>query len=284
MSTDLEGKVALITGAARGQGRSHAVALAQRGADVAICDLNSQPETVAEVERLGRRVVSHELDIRDGAALDGLAADAMEAFGRIDIVVGNAAIFTNGAAWEISDDDWDATIGVNLTGAWRTAKAAIPHMIAGGDGGAIVFTGSGSSQIGFPGTAHYNASKHGLVGLMRTLANELAPYRIRVNCVSPSAVNTPMIMNEEVFGQFAQGKPAATIDDAMPALQAQNALPNPWIEPVDVSNAILFLVAETGRYITGVDLPVDSGTRVLPPGMAASAWRAALAEGTAAHG
>jgi (+)-trans-carveol dehydrogenase len=144
-------------------------------------------------------------------------------------------------------------------------------MIENGEGGAIVLIGSGSSAIGFKMIGHYNAAKHGVIGLMKTLANELAPHRIRANAVSPSAVNTPMIMNEKIFSQFAGGRSGATIDDAMPALRAQNVLPNPWVEPEDISNAVVFLASDEGRYITGVDLPVDSGTRVQPAGMPPSA-------------
>ena len=190
----------------------------------------------------------------------------MEAFGRIDILLANAGIVgSRGWTWELADEDWNRTLDVNLTGAWKAARAAIPKMIAGGEGGSIVFTGSGASAIGFPRAVPYTVSKHGLVGLMRTLAVELAPHNIRVNMVSPSVVNTPMIMNEETLGVWAGGKERATVEDAMPAFRRMSALPNAWVEPADVSNAIVFLVSGSGRYITGVDLPVDSGTRVLPP-------------------
>jgi (+)-trans-carveol dehydrogenase len=262
----LEGKVALITGAAQGQGRSHALALAREGAAVALCDLAEPGETRAEVETLGGRGIAAAVDVRDSAGLQALAARTFEAFGRIDILLANAGIVgSRGWAWEVADEDWNRTLDVNLTGAWKAARAVIPHLIAGRKGGSIVFTGSGASAIAFPRAVPYTVSKHGLVGLMRTLAVELAPHNVRVNMVSPSVVNTPMVMNDETLSVWAGGKEHATVEDALPAFRRMNALPNLWVEPADVSDAIVFLVSDAGRYITGIDLPVDSGTRILPP-------------------
>lgn len=266
----LAGRTALITGAAGGQGRSHALAMAAEGADLVLCDLaETGLEAVAEEARsLGRGVVSGVADVCSVEAMDELIARAAAEVGSPDLVVANAAIFnSDGAVWEFSEREWREMIDVNLTGAWNTARAAIPGMIERGDGGAIIFIGAGSSQIGFRSIGHYNAAKHGVIGLMKTLANELAPHNIRVNCVSPSAVNTPMLMNERVYAQFSGGVRGATQEDALPAFYAQNVLPNPWIEPEDVSRAVLYLASDDGRYVTGVDLPVDNGTRIQPPGL-----------------
>jgi (+)-trans-carveol dehydrogenase len=269
MSGRLAGKVALVTGATRGQGRSHARALAREGAMLALCARSEEDlgEVVAEVEASGSRAVAAGADIRSVADMDALVASALDAFGHIDIVIANAGTFpTPTLSWQLSEADWRDAVDVNLTGAWNTVRAAIPSMIEHDAGGAIVLVGSGASAIGFPGASHYSASKHGVIGLMRSLANELAPHRIRVNAVSPSNVNTPMIMNETVFSLFAGGKPGATVEDALPGLLAQNVLPTPWVEPEDVTNAVLFLVSDDARFVTGVDLPVDAGTRVQPPG------------------
>jgi SDR family mycofactocin-dependent oxidoreductase len=271
MGKRLEGRVALITGAARGQGKSHALTMAREGADIVVCDIAESDDlhaTAASVEKLGQRVVAAKADIRSVEEMDELVAKAVEKLGKIDAVVANAAIFnTEGLSWELTEEEWREMIDVNLIGAWNTTRAVIPGMIERDEGGSIVLIGSGSSQVGFRMIGHYNAAKHGVIGLMKTLANEAAPYRIRANAVSPSAVNTPMIMNEKIFGQFAGGKKGATIEDAMPAFLAQNVLPNPWVEPEDISNAVLFLSSDEARYVTGVDLAVDSGTRIQPAGM-----------------
>jgi SDR family mycofactocin-dependent oxidoreductase len=261
----LDGKVALITGAARGQGRSHAVTFAREGARVALCDLVEPAETLTEVEAAGGQAVWAVVDTRDSAGLRELVESAASTFGGIDIVLANAGVrITRAYGWELEDDDFEQTVAVNLVGPWKAAKSALPHMIEAGRGGSIVFTGSAAAAISVPRGADYAASKHGLVGLMRTLAVELAPHNIRVNIVSPSIVNTPMVMQPEILGAWL-GKKEATVEEVLPSFRRLNALPNPWIEPEDVSNAIVFLVSDAGRYITGVDLPVDAGTRALPP-------------------
>jgi SDR family mycofactocin-dependent oxidoreductase len=274
----LNGKVALITGAARGQGRSHAATLARQGADLAICDIAADELEAAraDLEReTGRRVISAALDVRDADAMDKLVERAADELGRLDVVVANAAVFnSSGRSWELTPAQWAEMIDINLNGAWNTVRACVPTMIAKDEGGSIILTGSGSSVVGFRNTSHYNAAKHGIIGLMRTLANEVAPYRIRVNAVSPSSVNTSMIMNPATFEAFAGGKEGATLEDAMPGFLAQNVLPSPWVEPEDVSNAVLFLASEEARYVTGVDLPVDCGTRIQPAGMPPSALAA----------
>jgi (+)-trans-carveol dehydrogenase len=267
----LDGKVAFVTGAARGQGRSHAVRLAQEGADVIAVDLCRQidsvpygmatpddlAETVKEVEALDRRIVAREADVRDSAALKAAVDEGFAQLGRLDIVLANAGIFSTATAHEMDDQTWQDMIDVNLTGVWKTCKAAIPHLLAQGDGGAIVLTSSTAGLKGFPGFAHYVSAKHGVVGLMRTLALELAPHRIRVNSVHPTTVDTDMVQNDALYQLFNPDSP--TRDAFRQVSSEMQALPIPWVEPVDISNAILWLVSDEARYVTGVTLPVDAG-------------------------
>jgi len=276
MSGRVQGKVAFITGAARGQGRSHAVRLAEEGADIIAVDLagpvpsvSAYPpateddlmETVKQVEALDRRIVAHQADVRDSGALRQALDDGVAQLGRLDIVVANAGIYQPTPALELDDDAWQETIGINLTGVWNTVKAALPHLIAGG-GGAVILT---SSVLGLRASAnsiHYNTAKHGVVGIMRSVANEFAQHRIRVNSVHPTLVNTVMIQNEQVWGLFQPDNPHPTQESAAPVFETVNALPVPWVEPADISNAILFLASDEARYITGVTLPVDAGAMI----------------------
>jgi (+)-trans-carveol dehydrogenase len=274
MTGRVEGKVAFITGAARGQGRSHAVRLAQEGADIIAVDLCDQvdsvpypmatPEdladTVKQVEALDRRIVAAKADVRDYDALKKALDDGVAQLGRLDIVSANAGIASFGPAEELPEQTWQDMIDTNLTGAWHAAKAAIPHLIAGGRGGSIVLTSSAAGLKAYANAAHYVSAKHGVVGLMRTLALELAPHMIRVNSLHPTQVDTDMVMNEFTFKLFSPDKQNPTIEDFRPASQAMNALPIPWVEPADISNALLFLASDEARYITGVTLPVDAGT------------------------
>jgi len=270
----VEGKVAFITGAGRGQGRSHAVKLASEGADIIAIDIlkdvegalpmatpDDLAETVKLVEAQDRRIVATQADVRD---LDGLkaAVDAgVEELGRLDIVVANAGVASLGGPVEkMSQDNWKHTIDINLTGLWNTARVAIPHMIAGGQGGAIVLTSSVGGMHAMPNMSHYVSAKHGVIGLMRSLAVELGQYHIRVNSVLPTNVNTPMFMNEGTFKMFRPDLENPTAADVEPiAAQFMHVLPHGWIEPEDVSNAILFLASDESRYITGVPLPIDLG-------------------------
>jgi SDR family mycofactocin-dependent oxidoreductase len=263
----LEGKVAFITGAARGQGRSHAIRLAEEGADIIAVDLCRQiatvgypmstPEDLAEtarqVEALDRRIYAAEADVRDEAGLKKAFEAGVAELGPVDIVLANAGIAP--MSLHPAEQEWQDVIDVNLTGVYNTVKTVAPSMIERGQGGAIVLTSStaGINGIGgnTPGGLGYTASKHGVVGLMRAFANYLAPYRIRVNTVHPTGVNTPMVVNE-VMQEFLQADP--TMGQSM-----MNALPVDMVEPVDISNAILFLVSDEGRYVTGVTLPVDAG-------------------------
>ena len=270
----VEGKVAFITGAGRGQGRSHAVKLASEGADIIAIDIlhdvegalpmatpDDLAETVKLVEAQDRRIIATQADVRD---LDGLqaAVDAgVEELGRLDIVVANAGVASLGGPVEkMSQDNWKHTIDINLTGLWNTARVAIPHMIAGGQGGAIVLTSSVGGMHAMPNMSHYVSAKHGVIGLMRSLAVELGQHHIRVNSVLPTNVNTPMFMNEGTFKMFRPDLENPTAADVEPiAAQFMHVLPHGWIEPEDVSNAILFLASDESRYITGVPLPIDLG-------------------------
>jgi NAD(P)-dependent dehydrogenase (short-subunit alcohol dehydrogenase family) len=189
--------------------------------------------------------------------------DGVAQLGRLDIVVANAGIGNGGKPLAETDEQtWQDMIDVNLTGVWLTTKAAIPHMIAGGRGGSIVLTSSVGGLKAHPNVGNYVAAKHGVVGIMRTLALELAQHRIRVNSVHPTQVNTPMVMNESTFRMFRPDLENPTRDDFAPISQMINVLPVPWVEPEDISNAVLFLSSDEGRYITGVPLPIDAGALI----------------------
>jgi (+)-trans-carveol dehydrogenase len=273
MAGRVSGHVAFITGAARGQGRSHAVRLAQDGADIIAVDLCDQvgsvgyplatpedlAETVRQVEALDRRIVAAEADVRDYAGLKNAVDVGVAQLGRLDIVSANAGILSHGLTAELDETSWQDMIDINLTGVWHTAKAAIPHLIAGGRGGSMILTSSGVVMKGTPNFAHYVSAKHGIVGLMRTLALELAPHSIRVNSVHPTSVDTAMVRNSETLRLFRPDLENPTVDDAAAQFEAMNVLPLRWVEPVDVSNAVLFLASDEARYITGVALPVDAG-------------------------
>ncbi len=264
----LEGKVAFITGAARGQGRSHAIRLAQEGADIIAVDICQQiasvpypmstpddlAETAKQVEALDRRIFAAQADVRDAGALKAAFDAGTAELGPVDIVLANAGIAPM-SLHEGGGDAWQDVIDVNLTGVFNTVETAIPSMIERGQGGAIVLTSStaGITGIGGPtrGGLGYTAAKHGVVGLMRSYANILAPHRIRVNTVHPTGVNTPMVVND-VMQEFLEQDPQ--MSNAM-----ANALPVDLVEPVDISNAIAWLVSDDARYVTGVTLPVDAG-------------------------
>jgi SDR family mycofactocin-dependent oxidoreductase len=274
MAGRVAGKVAFITGAARSQGRSHAIRLAQEGADIIAVDLagpvesvtaypgateEDLAETVKEVEALDRRIVAHKADVRNPKALKEALDDGVAQLGRLDIVSANAGIYEIHPALELDDEGWQETIDINLTGVWNTVKVALPHIVAGDRGGSIILTSSLAGLKGLANSVHYNAAKHGVVGIMRSIANEFAQYNIRVNSVHPTAVNTIMIQNKAVWGLFDPANPDPSRESAAAAFQTLNALPIPWVEPVDISNAVLFLASDEARYITGVTLPVDAG-------------------------
>jgi SDR family mycofactocin-dependent oxidoreductase len=265
----LEGKVAFITGAARGQGRSHAVRLAEEGADIIAVDIcgdietiayplatpEDLDETVALVEKAGGRIVARRADVRDYDALAAAFEAGLAEFGHADIVLANAGIMGLNADETDRFGAWRDSIDVMLTGTWHTLQVTVPHLIESGRGGAIVITGSSavykSNSNGSGGADGYGAAKSGVLGLMRGYANYLAPHNIRVNAVHPCGVMTPMIMND-VLPTFMERNPLI-------ATTMANALPVMAIEPEDVSNAILYLVSDDGRYVTGISLPVDAG-------------------------
>jgi (+)-trans-carveol dehydrogenase len=275
----VDGKVALITGAARGQGRSHAVRLAEEGADIIALDsLTSYDpqtcaypmatqedldETVRLVEKTGRRIVARQADIRDFEGVDAVVAEGYAEFGRLDIVSSQAGICPPGKVlWEVPPNEWRDLLDVNLTGQWHTAKAAVPRMIGAGNGGSIIFTSSGAGLMGAEHIGSYTAAKHGVIGLMRTLAKEVAQYDIRVNAVCPGTVATDMTMNERIFKLFRPDLETPTQDDAIPVYQSLNVLPHPWIQPRDISNVILFLASDEAWHITSVALAADLGLTV----------------------
>jgi SDR family mycofactocin-dependent oxidoreductase len=272
----VEGKVAFITGAARGQGRSHALRLAQEGADIIAVDIAEEidsvkriypgaseadlAETVKQVEALDRRIVARKADVRDYAALKAAFDEGVAELGRVDIVSANAGIFIFGEqSQDVSEQDWDDVIDINLKGVWHTVKAVVPTMIEQGTGGSIILTSSTAGIKGTPNVSQYTASKHGVVGLMKTFALELAPHNIRVNSVHPTGVATNMILNQATFQLFMPGQGEVSQEQAAEVFRTTNALPVPWVEPVDISNAVLFLASDEARYITGVQLPVDAG-------------------------
>ena len=276
MTGRVEGKVAFITGAARGQGRSHAVTLAREGADIIAVDIAAQiasvpypmatPEdlaqTVKEVEATGRRIVATQADVRDYDALKQALDEGVAQLGRLDIVSANAGIVSYDQAEDLAEQTWQDVIDVNLTGEWHAAKAAIPHLRAGGRGGSMILTSSDAGLKPLQNLAHYVAAKHGVIGLMRTLALELAPDFIRVNALAPTTVDTPMVMNEATYRLFRPDLENPTAEDMAEASRATNVLPIAWVEPVEISNALLFLASDEARYITGVALPVDAGQAI----------------------
>lgn len=274
MTGRVEGKVAFISGAARGQGRSHAVRLAQEGADIIAVDVcgpidnlaypHSTPEDLAEtaelVKRHDRRIVTAQVDVRDYDGLKAAVDSGVGQLGRLDIIVANAGIGTFGSKLhKIGEKIWQDMIDVNLSGVWHTVKAGVPHIIGGQRGGSIVLTGSVGSHKAMAYTGHYIAAKHGVIGLMRSFAVELGQHMIRVNSVHPSQVNTPMTMNDVTFRLFRPDLDNPGPEDFAPFSQMTHTLPVPWVEAVDISNAVLFLASDESRYVTGVSLPVDAG-------------------------
>jgi (+)-trans-carveol dehydrogenase len=269
----LDGIVAFITGAARGQGRSHAIRMAEEGADVLLVDICEQIETVpyelgtweeleetaAEVERRGRKVVVRKADVRDEAALAEAVAAGLEGLGRLDVVVANAGIWSGAPFLELSEESYNDAIDVLLHGAVKTCRAAVPAMLEQDEGGSIVLISSTAGLAGYSGQVHYNIAKHGLVGLMRSLANELAPASIRVNSIHPGATLTPMIDNESMWRAFAPGKEAPTMEDCGDSFRSLSLLPTRWAESIDVSHAVVYLAADESRFVTGVTLPIDTG-------------------------
>lgn len=269
----VDGKVALITGGARGQGRSHALTLAREGADIVICDIASQIETVPYpmgtkaqldetvhlVEDLDRRCIAVKADVRDGKQVEAVVDRAISEFGKIDILCANAGIFSFSTIAEMTDQKWNDLIDTNLTGVFNAMRAVLPHMMRQ-KYGRIVATSSMAGRQGFGNIGHYVASKWGVIGLVKSLALEVAASGITVNAVCPTTVDTDMIQNETCYRLFVPGVEHPTKEDAMKAFTMMNPIPVPWVEVQDISNAILFLVSDDARYITGVALPVSAGS------------------------
>jgi SDR family mycofactocin-dependent oxidoreductase len=277
MADRLRGRVALITGAARGQGREHAIALAREGADV-VCldvpeDIESLPyspgtaedlaETVAAVEAQDRRAIAVHGDVRRQGDLDLAVERAVTDLGGLDIVVANAGIWALAPSWEITEQQWSEMIDVVLAGPWRTVKAAAPHLLAQGSGSVILTSSVNGLEAG-AGYAHYTAAKHGVIGLMRSLAVEMAPYGVRCNAICPGFVDTRMNDWQGTYDMMA-GHPGGTPEDRAEASRHWSALAGrAMLRPRSISGAVLFLASDDAADVTGVALPVDGGHMVLP--------------------
>lgn len=271
----LDGSVAFISGVARGQGRSHAIRLAEAGVKIIGFDLCQQVSTVpfdmstlediAETARLvkavGGEIQTHIADVRDQSQVDAALQAGLDRFGRLDIVLGNAGINNNyKKTWLLDDDDFRNVIDVNIVGVWHTVKATVPRLIEQGEGGCIVLTGSAASMSGIPNLSAYVASKHAVLGLMRTMAKELGRYQIRVNAVMPGNCNTPMFDNAGIRRLYVPDEEVASTETFLARAAAMSPMRNPYVEPRDVSDAIAYLASPAGRWVSGVALPVDGGT------------------------
>lgn len=273
----LQGRVAFVTGAARGQGRAYAVRLAHEGADVVISDACAEvsdtvpyaaatPEDLAETVRLveaeGRTALARVVDIRDDAALKALVADAVARFGRLDVVVANAGVLSWGRLWELSDEQWNAVIDTNLTGTWRTLRAAIPAMIEAGNGGSIVIVSSSAGIRATPGNGHYAAAKHGLTSLTNTLAIELGEYSIRVNSIHPYSIETPMITNDAMLAVLGKYPSYLHSFPPMP-YQPPNADGargrSVFMSPQEAAEVVVWLAGDSSGVVSGSQIVLDRG-------------------------
>lgn len=279
MTKPLEGKVAFITGAARGQGRSHAIRLAKDGADIIAIDLcdavgsvsgfydpatpEDLAETVRQVEALDRRIVATKADVRDIKALTRAVDDGVAQLGRLDIVVANAGIFTFGAeTHKVDEQSWQDLMDINVTGVWHSYKAAAEHLIAAGAGGSVIIISSLAGFKGLANVAAYTTTKHAVVGLMKVLANELGPHGIRVNTIHPNSIDTPMVKNSRTYGLFRPELDDPQAEDAEPAFAGLNPMGKAWIETEHVSNAVAWLASDQSYYVSGGQIPVDAGAAV----------------------
>ncbi len=264
---DFDGKVAFVTGAGRGQGRSHAVMYAEHGADVVIAGGASELETPryplasrSELEETARRVEAAggtartvRADVRSEEAVERAVTVALDEFGRIDILANNAGIWDVTDLVELDEQQWDELVDTNLKGAWLCAKHVGQHLMDRGDGGRIISTASTAGVVGARGSGHYTAAKHGVVGLTKTLALELADYDITVNCVAPTGVDTPMI--DGILESVGSAAFSRISDVSGP----MNVMDGQLIDPVDVSEAYMWLSSDAARFVTGTVLPVDAG-------------------------
>jgi len=268
----VEGKVAFITGAGRGQGRSHAVKLAAEGANIIAVDLcaptgapypmaskDDLDETVQLVEEAGGKILAKVADVRDLSALTTIVDEGVAMFGRLDIILANAGIVTYGDLAVMDEQQWQEMMDIDLTGVWKTVRAGVRHIIEGGNGGSIVVTSSTAGLHNLDTIGHYVVAKHGLVGLTKALASELSKHQIRVNSIHPSNVNTPMLNNPGTRKLFRPDMDDPQLEDVVESFTTLHLLKTPWLEPEDVSNAILYLVSDEGRFVTGTQFVVDAG-------------------------
>lgn len=280
----MDNKTVFITGAARGQGRSHAVLMAEEGADVVITDICAPIPEVAPyetatsedleqtkklVEEAGARCLAIEADARDSRAMNEAVALAIDTFGKIDGVAINHGVCINVTWDKHTDEIFDTVIEANLSAAWRAVRPVLPHMIERGSG-SIVFTSSTAGQRAYPSLSAYTASKHGVLGLMKSLATELGQHQVRVNAILPGNVGTPMLHNQTVMDMF-NGGPGGSVEKMVFPAQATHLLPIPWVDPIDISRALLYLLSDDSRYVTGVEMRVDAGTLTQPAGIPAMA-------------
>lgn len=270
--SSLAGKVAFITGAARGQGRSHALALAEAGADIAVCDIGHDistvkyplgtedelAETVAMVEKLDRRAVAFTVDVRDRESLARAVDTTLGDLGRIDILSANAGIYSRGALTELSGEVWQDMIDINLTGVFNAMRAVIPSMVSQGSG-RIVATSSGAGKTGAPNMAHYAAAKWGVIGLVKSAALELARTGVTVNAICPTNVNTMMMTNDDMYRLFVPGVENPTREQAVEAFTTTIPMGVPWVEPEDITAALLYLVSDGARFVSGETISVSGG-------------------------
>jgi len=270
----LTNKVALISGVARGQGRAHAQRLSAEGVSIigfdGLCTYDTVPykqatqedldETVRLIEAAGGRIYAGRADVRDRGEIERIIRAGVAEVGPIDIVVANAGIGINSRPfWEVSQQEWDDVIGVCLTGVWHTVSAAVPAMIAAGRGGSVIMTSSAAAIKAAPQLSPYIAAKTGVIGMMRSMANDLAPYRIRINCIAPTAVPTDFVLNDRLYQIFSPDSPEPNLEDAKKVLRSMHPLGEPWIETRDISAAVAYLASDEARYISGIVLPVDLG-------------------------
>ena len=270
----LDGKVALITGGARGQGRAHALALARLGCDIAACDIAGTPpattvpyplaepadlaETKRLVEQTGRRCLTTVTDVRESRDVQAAVDATLAAFGRIDILVANAGICSFSPVPDLTDEMWDEMIATNLTGAFKTVRAVVPTMVGQGTG-RIIATASMAGRMGMANLAHYAAAKWGVIGLIKSVALEVAPHGVTANVVCPATVDTAMVHNPAMYGLFCPGQPDAARHDVEPIYRRMNPMREPWLDPSDIAEAVAFLASDGARYISGSTLEVSMG-------------------------
>jgi SDR family mycofactocin-dependent oxidoreductase len=265
-------KVVFITGGAKSQGRSHALAFAKEGADIVVCDIAEQlgtiphtmgtqadlDETARMVEKLDQRCVAITADVRSTDGMNAAVEQAVSELGKVDVLIANAGVLSLVPVAEMSDQQWSEVVDTCLTGVFKAMRAVIPHMVAQ-NYGRIVATSSMAGRTGLPTVAHYCAAKWGVIGLVKSVAREVAGNGVTVNCICPTNTDTDMIHNEPFYALFAPGVENPSREDVIPGFQSLNAIPVPWIEPIDISNAMMFLASDEARYITGEALHVSAG-------------------------